>query len=96
MFPARLLAASCSLLLLAGCADTPSDQALDETVTHSIRQHSALLADPTLRVRSVDGVVYLYGLVATYVEYAEVEKVAQAAVPTHQVVNLTTIENVQR
>jgi osmotically-inducible protein OsmY len=81
-----------SFLLLASCAETPSDQRLQEAVEQSIHQNPALLADH-LKVRSENGVIYLYGLVATYVEYVDVEKLAKATPGVKQVVNATSVDN---
>lgn len=90
------------VLLLAGCAaDTCQDHAcspdekLVEAVKANIHQHPALLGDQ-LRVEADHGVVYLYGLVSTYVELAEVEDVAKATPGVTKVVNMCAIDNVQR
>ena len=87
---------------LAGCAaETCRDHAcspddrLNESVKAKLAEHPALLADH-LRVRADNGVVYLYGLVATYVELAEAEDVAKATPGVTRVVNLCAIENMQR
>ncbi len=81
-----------ALFLLASCAETPSDDRLQEAVEQNIHQNSALLADH-LEVRSENGVIYLYGVVATYVEYVDVEKLAKATPGVKQVVNATTVDN---
>ena len=90
------------LLILAGCAaETCQDHAcspdekLVEAVKTNINQHSALLSDH-LRVQADHGVVYLYGLVSTNVELAEVEDVAKATPGVTKVVNMCAIDNVQR
>ena len=80
------------LLLLASCAEAPSDQKLQEAVEQRIHENPALLADH-LKVRSENGVIYLYGLVATYVEFVDVEKLAKATPGVKQVVNATTVDN---
>lgn len=90
------------LLMLTGCAvETCQDHAcspdekLVEAVKTNINQHSALLSDH-LRVQADHGVVYLYGLVSTNVELAEVEDVAKATPGVTKVVNMCAIDNVQR
>jgi len=88
----RSLLALASLLLLASCAETPADQRLQEAVEQSIHQNPALLADH-LKVRCETGVIYLYGLVATYVEYVDVEKLAKSTPGVQRVVNATTVDN---
>jgi osmotically-inducible protein OsmY len=80
------------LSLLASCAETLSDERLQEAVEQNIHQNPALLADH-LKVRSENGVIYLYGLVATYVEYVDVEKLAKATPGVKQVVNATSVDN---
>ena len=90
------------LLLLAGCtvetcrdhACSP-DETLVEAVKANINQHSALLSDH-LRVQADHGVVYLYGLVSTTLELAEVEDVAKATPGVVKVVNMCAVDNVQR
>jgi osmotically-inducible protein OsmY len=90
------------VLTLAGCAAETCrdhacspDETLSEAVKAKIAEHPALLADH-LRVQTDRGVVYLYGLVATYVELADVEEVAKATPGVTRVVNLCAIENMQR
>ena len=90
------------LLALAGCAAescktgpcSPDDR-LVEAVRAEIAKHPALMTD-TIRIQSQDGTVYLYGLVSTNVELAEVEEVAKATPGVKKVVNLVSIDNTQR
>src|SRR5579859_3840630 len=91
-----------ALFMLAGCAaETCQDHAcspdekLVEAVKANINRHSALLSDH-LRVQADHGVVYVYGLVSTNVELAEVENVAKATPGVTRVVNMCAIDNVQR
>jgi len=96
-----VLVVSLSLLLAAcaadSCKDRPCspDEKLIEAVKGNIRQHSALLTDQ-IRVQSEDGTVYLYGRVSTNVELVTVEDVAKSTPGVKKVINLCTIENVQR
>jgi osmotically-inducible protein OsmY len=80
------------LLLLTACAERPADERLEEAVRASIDQYPALLVDH-LTVRSENGVIYIYGLVSTYVEYVDVERVAKATRGVNQVVNVTSVDN---
>lgn len=80
------------LLLLAACAEAPSDEKLEQAVAQAFHQNTALLADH-LKIRSENGVIYIYGLVSTYVEYADVERVAKATAGVKQVVNMTAVDN---
>jgi len=98
----RLVSAFVLIAALSGCAvetcnDHPCspDDKLIEAVKGNIRQHSALLTDQ-IRVQSQEGTVYLYGRVSTNVELVLVEDVAKSTVGVKKVVNLCTIENVQR
>jgi osmotically-inducible protein OsmY len=98
----RLVSAFVLIAALSGCAVetckdhpcTPDDK-LVEAVKGNIHQHSALLTDQ-IRVQSEDGTVYLYGRVSTNVELVLVEDVAKSTAGVKKVINLCTIENVQR
>jgi len=96
-----VLVVSLSLLLAAcaadSCKDHPCtpDEKLIEAVKGNIRQHSALLTDQ-IRVQAEDGTIYLYGRVSTNVELVEVEDVAKSTPGVKKVINLCSIENVQR
>jgi hypothetical protein len=48
--------------------------------------HSAFLGTE-VHAQAVDGVVYLYGHVPTYLQQVDIENAVRAAVPGHQVVN---------
>ena len=81
-----------ALLLLTACAESPTDDRLEEAVKATIRQHPALLAD-NLTIRSESGVVYIRGMVATQVEFVEVEQVLKSTPGVTKFVNMTTIDN---
>jgi osmotically-inducible protein OsmY len=81
-----------ALLLLTACAESPTDDRLEEAVKATIRQHPALLAD-SLSVRSESGVVYVRGLVATQVEFVEVDQMLKSTPGVTKFVNMTTIDN---
>lgn len=91
MSPSRLLPLA-ALLLLAACAQSPSDEKLVEAVRASFHEHTALLADH-LRIRSENGVVYISGLVSTYREFIDAEQVARATPGVTKVVNMTTVDD---
>lgn len=81
-----------ALLLLAACAESPTDEKLEDAVRAKFHDHPALLADH-LRIRSENGVVYLTGLVSTYREFVDAEQVARTAPGVTKVVNLTTVDD---
>ena len=80
------------LFLLAACVETPADEKLEEAVRASFHEHTALLTDH-LNIHCENGVVYVSGLVATYLEFTEVERVARTVPGVKQVVNMTAIES---
>lgn len=89
-------------LILTGCAtesckDHPCspDEKLAEAVRVNIESRPALLADH-LKVVGEDGTIYLYGLVSTSLEFAEVEEIAKATPGVKKVVNACGIDNIQR
>ena len=81
-----------ALFLLAACAETPADEKLEEAVRASFRENPGLLADH-LTIHSENGVVYISGLVSTYLEFTEAEQLAKAAPGVKQVVNMTSVDN---
>ena len=85
-----------SLVLAASvvaCVDPSSeDIKLSSDVQHAIDAHPALQTD-LLRVQASNGVVYLNGLVDTWVEYYDAESVARAVPGVARVVNKLAVDN---
>jgi osmotically-inducible protein OsmY len=81
-----------ALVLLAACAASASDEKLEQAVRDSIHKHPALVVD-NLRVHSENGVVYVSGLVSTYVEQVEVDQMLKTTPGVTKFVNMTTVDN---
>ena len=98
--PALVLALS----MLAGCATQPScnkpECAKDATITADVRErfadYPALQPPNNVRVRTIDGVVYLSGVVDTEFERRLAESVAEKAVGPGKVVNTLGVNNTSR
>jgi osmotically-inducible protein OsmY len=96
----RLVPVLALLCALAGCASDEScanhpctpDEKLVEAVKGNIGKHPALATDD-LRVQAHEGIVYLYGLVSTDLELAEVAEAAKSTPGVKSVVNLCSVEN---
>jgi osmotically-inducible protein OsmY len=84
--------------LLGGCAvseECPTaacrlDSQLAQQVLDRVNAESAFKADH-LRVQSHDGVVYLYGIVDTPMEYSAVEEIARKTPNVLRVVNMLSL-----
>jgi osmotically-inducible protein OsmY len=98
--PALVLALS----MLAGCATQPScskpECAKDATITADVQARFAdypVLQPPNnVRVRTVDGVVYLSGVVDTEFERRLAESVAAQAAGSPRIVNTISVNNISR
>ena len=95
-FPLRLLAFAAMLTgLLSGCATyhrcglagCPGDAQITADVQALIRQHPAIEAPNTVRVSTIDRVVYLYGQVDTEQQRATAESLAQQVAGVRRVVD---------
>lgn len=81
-----LFAAALAVTVSAARADmahTPDDalvQSAEEALHHGVFASS-------IRVRAIDGVVYIYGHASTYPAKIDVENAVKAAVPGHKVVS---------
>jgi osmotically-inducible protein OsmY len=85
------------LQALAGCADydaykrcgsgCPGDAQLDAAVRARLQQHRDLAAPNQVYVHTLNGTVYLTGLVATGLQRADAESIAQEAAGAHRVVD---------
>jgi osmotically-inducible protein OsmY len=81
--------------LLSGCATyekcgirgCPGDAEITAGIQALIRQHPALEAPNSVRVQTLDHVVYLYGQVNTELERSDAEELA------HQVAGVTRVVN---
>lgn len=95
-----LLPAGCALLVLqalAGCADydayrrcgrgCPEDAQLDAAVRARLQQHRDLAAPNQVYVHTLNGTVYLTGLVATGLQRADAESIAREAAGAHRVID---------
>ena len=89
---------------LAGCATQPActkpECANDAKITADVRErfadYPALQAPNNVRVRTVDGVVYLSGIVDTEFERQLAESVAEKAAGMHRVINTIGVNNTSR
>ncbi len=88
-----------ALLTLTGCAtetckdrSCSPDEKLAEAVKTQLDLQPALLADQ-LHVNAEGGMVYVHGLVSTFVEYQEVDRIGRAVPGVKQLINMTTVDN---
>ena len=81
-----------AILLLAGCADIgPENTQLAKAATAKIEEHSAFKTG-RWHVQAFGHVVYVSGIVDTWLEYAAIQQYAQATPGVERVVNGTTVE----
>jgi len=74
----------------AGC---PADAPITAEVRRLYRQHPSIEAPNLIDVQTLDGVVYLYGIVDTDMQRQLAESVALEATGVRRVVNAIGIEN---
>jgi osmotically-inducible protein OsmY len=72
-----------------GC---PADQQITSDIRALLAQHAALLPPNLVYVRTLDGVVYLSGQVATPLQRSEAEDLARQPVGVRRVVNNIAFE----
>jgi len=77
----------CAVYDRCGTAACAGDGRITADVRALIDQHPALMAPNTVRVQTVDHVVYLYGQVDTEVERSEAEELAHQVSGVRRVVN---------
>jgi len=83
------------VVLLSGCATyekcgfqgCPADRKIDVAVRNVIRKYPALQAPNSVRVQTLDHVVYLYGQVNTELERSTAQQVALSVGGVDRVVN---------
>lgn len=93
MMKSLSLAGVALALVVAACANPSSeDIKLSSDVQHVIDTHPALQMDQ-LRVQVSNHVVYLNGIVDTWVEYYDAETAARAVPGVVRVVNKLAISN---
>ncbi len=85
VLPAALV--GCTTLDKCGFGGCPGDAAITANVRGLFEQHPALEPPNLLRVQTMNGVVYLYGLVDTDLERQLAESVAHEAPGVAKVVN---------
>ena len=74
---------------LEGC---PPDQRITADIEALLAQHPALLPPNMVYVRTLDGVVYLSGQVATGLQRTEAEDLARQPAGVKRVVNMIALE----
>jgi hypothetical protein len=105
--PLAAQAAAISLVLsgcLPGCATyrhcgflgCPGDDAISATVAAQLQQYPVLQAPNSVRVQTLDHVVYLYGLVDTDLERELAESVAADAAHGSRIVDSIAVSNLGR
>ena len=101
----RLLAFAAILTgVLSGCATyqkcgltgCPGDAQITADIQALIRQHPAIEAPNTVRVSTIDRVVYLYGQVDTEQERATAESLAHQVAGVRRVVDSINFSNTTR
>jgi osmotically-inducible protein OsmY len=86
----------CATFNKCGLRGCPGDADVTAMVEAKLRQYPALQAPNSVRVRTLDHVVYLYGLVDTDLERQLAESVAIKAAGGARVVDSVTISNLGR
>jgi osmotically-inducible protein OsmY len=97
----RAAALCVCLAVLAGCAsfgkcglrECSADAKISAEVRTLLAQSSSLSAPNQISVQTVQGVVYLRGLVSTPYQIAEAGSIAQQAAGVTDVQNMITIDN---
>ena len=74
-----------------GSEGCPADQQITTDIRALLSQRTALLAPNMVYVRTLDGVVYLSGQVATPLQRTEAEDVARQAAGVNRVVNTISL-----
>jgi hypothetical protein len=93
------VAALIAAAALSGCAVFPRstnpsvDQKITADVKASFRQHAELEPPNSLTVQTINGVVYLHGLVSTNLQRADAESVAGEVRGVRKVVNSIAVDN---
>ena len=82
----------CATYLKCGYAGCPGDAEITSKLEALIQQHPALEAPSTVRVHTVDHIVYLYGQVNTEVERSEAEALAHQVSGVRKVVDSINFE----
>jgi hypothetical protein len=78
---------------LSGCAifphssNAPVDQKITDNVERRFGQFGELEAPNLIGVRTINGVVYLHGIVATGLQRADAESVANGVIGVEKVIN---------
>jgi osmotically-inducible protein OsmY len=88
--------AGCATFTKCGLRGCPGDADVTAKVEAKLQQYPALQAPNSVRVRTLDHVVYLYGLVDTDLERQLAESSAIEAAGGARVVDSVTISNLGR
>jgi hypothetical protein len=94
-----LLSASlpgCASYRRCGLRGCPGDAAITATVAAQLQHYPALQAPNSVRVQTLDRVVYLYGLVDTDLERELAESVATDAAHEARIVDSIAVNNLGR
>jgi len=86
----------CATYRDCGFRGCPGDAAISATVAAQLQQYPVLQAPNSVRVQTLDHVVYLYGLVDTDLERELAESVATSAAGGARIVNSVAISNLGR
>jgi osmotically-inducible protein OsmY len=98
----RAMALCVCLAVLAGCAsfgqcgalrECPADAKISAEVRTLLAQSPALGAPNSIRVQTMQGVVYLRGLVSTPYQIEEAGSIAEQAAGVSNVQNMLAIDN---
>lgn len=88
-----LAVTGCASFGKCGLRECPADARISADVRALLAQNPALGSPSPISVRTVDGVVYLRGLVSTPYQIAEVGSIAERAPGVVSVQNMVTIDN---
>lgn len=86
----------CATYHKCGFAGCPGDAKITADIEALIRQHPAIEAPNSVRVNTIDHVVYLYGQVDTEQERATAESLAHQVAGVRRVVDSINFSNVPR
>ena len=83
----------CATYRKCGLAGCPGDAQITADIEALVRQHPAIEAPNTVRVNTIDHVVYLYGQVDTEQQRATAESLAHQVAGVRRVVDSISLSN---